>query len=395
VALKGDLSSLALSTVLQILSSEGKTGALEIVSGPKKAVIYLKNGKIIAASSGAKGLRIGHILYQRQLITRDQLQEVLKEAGTARRPVGEVILARGYLGQDTLGEAVREQVREAVLALFFWPEGGFQYRDCPLDFDERVFQEINTMEVVLEAARRMDEWAVLKKAIPSDTMVFRRNEPSGEHQEPVSLDSGEHRLLSHLDGSKSVADIVRETGAGEFTVYQSLYAMASSGLIQQVEQPEAADREPQGESLARLLPIYHDVLVAISRHLEDHVGKAFSEKLFMGCKASLPTEHQVVVAPYQTRLSSAQNVEQVLAVVFKRYQGTAAISPVAGAFNELVSCLLRQEADILGGKQSLHTINRILELLEAMEKYRRGEQRLLVIRGIRGTLSRVAAALGK
>ena len=82
MAFKGDLKSLTLSTVLQILSSEDKTGILEIVRGPTKSSIYLKDGKIIAASSGHKQLQLGALLYSKELITKDQLREAVEEATT-------------------------------------------------------------------------------------------------------------------------------------------------------------------------------------------------------------------------------------------------------------------------------------------------------------------------
>ncbi len=79
------------------------------------------------------------------------------------RMLGEVLLAMGYIEMNALKEVVRQQVQEAVLDLFFWKDGFFEYRDCIVEFDEDGFQEINTMEIVMESARRIDEWNELKK----------------------------------------------------------------------------------------------------------------------------------------------------------------------------------------------------------------------------------------
>ena len=157
VDLKGSLKSLGLSTILQILSSENKTGVLLLTHGRTKRAICLKDGKIIAAS-GKEGLRLGQFLCDQERISHKQLQEALERARETGRRVGEVLLDLGYISENSLKELIRHQIREAVLEISLWLEGDFEYRDCPVDFDERGVEDINTMGIILEAARVFDEW---------------------------------------------------------------------------------------------------------------------------------------------------------------------------------------------------------------------------------------------
>ena len=158
VDIKGNLKSLGLSTILQILSSENKTGVLQFVQGNKIRSIYIRNGKIVAAS-GREGLRLGQLLYGKGLISQEQLQEALDKASETDKRVGEVLLDLGYLEEDDLKELIRYQIREAVLDISLWVEGDFEYRDCLLEFDERGVDDFSTMAIILEAAVRRDEWA--------------------------------------------------------------------------------------------------------------------------------------------------------------------------------------------------------------------------------------------
>ncbi len=158
VGIKGNLKSLGLSTILQILSSEDKTGVLQFVQGDRIRSIYIRNGKIVAAS-GREGLRLGQILYGKGMISQEQLQEALEKARETDKRVGEVLLDLGYIEEDGLKELIRYQIREAVLDISFWVEGDFEYRDCPLKFDERGVEDFSTMGIILEAAARRDEWA--------------------------------------------------------------------------------------------------------------------------------------------------------------------------------------------------------------------------------------------
>lgn len=392
MAFKGDLKSLTLSTVLQMLSSEDKTGVLEIVRGPTKSSIYLKDGKIIAASSGHKQLQLGSLLYSKELISKKQLRQAVEKATKSGKKLGEMLLAMGYVTQDTLKEVVRHQVRETVLDLFLLEHGEFEFRDCPVQFDEQVFDEINAMEIMLDAARRMDEWAVIKKVIPSDTMVFELSDLAREQAGELFMDTGELHLTSLLDGSKNVGEIVKESGAGEFSVYKILYAMATSKMVQPLAKGSAPAEEGV-EDIGTILPIFHDVLIIISRHLEEELGEGFFSKILTECKSSMEEEQRLVVEPYDVHLNAAKNMNQITAAVNKIYKGEALVSAVAKGFNQLLGCLLLQETEILGSKQTQNTIHRIRELLEAVERYRGGEGEFPLINGIKNTVSQVAAQL--
>ena len=157
---KGNLKSIGLSTILQILSLDNKSGILQFTNGQKRRAICLKEGKIIAGS-GQPGLQLGQILYQKGLISPEDLLEVLDKAKKAGKRVGQMLLALGYLKEDTLKELIRHQVREVVFDLLGWTEGDFHYQDCLVEFDDLVVQDINAIHLLLESAVRKDEWAAL------------------------------------------------------------------------------------------------------------------------------------------------------------------------------------------------------------------------------------------
>lgn len=395
MAFKGSLKSLTLATVLQILSSEGKTGVLEISREQTKSSIYFKRGKIVAASTGQKELRIGQILCDRGLISRDTLRQVLIKARNTKKPVGEVVVSLGFVSLMALKEIVRRLAREAVLDVFLWEEGTFEFQEGPVSFDETMTDEIEPMEIILEAARRMDEWAVMKKIIPSDTVVFQVSDQTRQQGRKVTLEAEELRLLSMLDGQKSVRDVVRESGTEEFDVYKTLYTMATSKLIRAAEKPAHPERKSETEERATLLQIYHDVVVTINKHLEEQLGKEFCAKLVSACKMSGPMAHQQILLAYQVGTSAEQNVRGTLAAASRIQKGDGAVSALGAAFKQFIGLLLRQETEILGSKQTLHTVGRIHELLEVVEKYRTGEAKSKLIQGIRETISQVVSGLEK
>ena len=158
VSLKGNLESFDFPTILQFLSSTHKNGILHIRHREEIRTIYFKDGKIIAASGG-EGLRLGKIVYEKGLISQEQLQLALVDTMKTGRRMGDVLLALDYLKEDSLKEIIRHQISETVLELSLWEKGDFEYQDCLIEFDERGIEDVNTMRIILEAAVRKDELA--------------------------------------------------------------------------------------------------------------------------------------------------------------------------------------------------------------------------------------------
>jgi hypothetical protein len=89
----------ALPTILQILSTDNRTGVLHFEQGQAIRAICLKDGKIVAAS-GRERQRLGQILYDRGLISQEQLEEALEKTKEEKKRLGEVLLDLGYINED-------------------------------------------------------------------------------------------------------------------------------------------------------------------------------------------------------------------------------------------------------------------------------------------------------
>ncbi len=166
VDFRGNLDSVDLATVLQMLASKEKTGILCLSRAHLKSVICLKNGNIIAASD-SNGLRLGQILLNKGLITNKNLRDALSTARKSEKLLGEILLSMNLIDDGVLRDVICQQVQETVLELFFWRDGSFEYRDCIIDFDQQNIREIHTMEIIMESARKLDEWDEIRKNPPN------------------------------------------------------------------------------------------------------------------------------------------------------------------------------------------------------------------------------------
>jgi hypothetical protein len=101
--------------------------------------------------------------------------------------LGEILVEKGKLDEQSLEEVVKDQTRAVVQELFSWGSGFFKFEAMPLPDREEigvdareflVVKGINTDEVLLEAARQLDEsGGALPGAGPSEPPRERRPRP--------------------------------------------------------------------------------------------------------------------------------------------------------------------------------------------------------------------------
>jgi hypothetical protein len=174
MAFQGSLSELHLPDIIQLVSVSGKTGVFRLIDGEHHGDIWLHEGRIVHAEH-----------------------------------------------EDLSGE-------EAVYALAIWRTGEFRF-EAGIASPRQTIQKSNT-NLLMEAARRLDEWRVLSKKIPSVELVpeFVILE-SREGQ--INLNTMEWLLLSKIDGQRSVKQIAGAAGMSVFDSAKLLYGLVATNLI--------------------------------------------------------------------------------------------------------------------------------------------------------------------
>jgi hypothetical protein len=187
---EGSLSELSFADIIQLLSVSRKTGVLHITNASHRGDVYLHDGQIVHALVGNVG-----------------------------------------------GE-------EAVYTLATTSLGSFQF-DLGIATELRTISQSNTT-LLVEAARRLDEWRLVSKKIPSTDLVPECVDQRGRDG-PISLGRAEWLILSKLDGRRSVKLIAAATGQGPFETAKVLYGLVAAGLVRL--------RKPIDVPIGRHLPV--------------------------------------------------------------------------------------------------------------------------------------------
>lgn len=234
MAIRGSLKEASLPDVLQLLAMGKKTGCLSVTHRNNFGSIYFDKGKICYASIVNRRDRLGDILVKSGLLTQAQLDETVEAQAKARgQRLGELLVARKLITREDLHAQIRIQIEEAVYFLFTWAEGTFNFESDIRPEEQDFLVSINPESLLLEGARRVDEWSLIEKKVPSFDLVFeldrRRLVESG-----VQLTAEQQVLLPLIDGRRDVAALVDASGLVEFEVGKALFGLASAGFLHRV-----------------------------------------------------------------------------------------------------------------------------------------------------------------
>ena len=195
MAIKGSLKEASLPDVLQLLSMGRKTGCLGLSFHDSFGSIYFDNGRIC-------------------------------HAAIVNRPL------------DT---------ENSVYTLFTWTSGTFNFEANvePEEGAERV--SVDPQSLLLEGARRVDEWSLIEKKLPSFDVVFSLDRSKLMlNRDPLSPE--QEALLPLIDGHRDVNGLIRDSGLGEFEVGKALYGLLNANFLLPVGRKRTTPTLPRNAS---------------------------------------------------------------------------------------------------------------------------------------------------
>jgi tetratricopeptide (TPR) repeat protein len=234
MAIKGSLKEASLPDVIQLLFLGRRTGCLALADRHNFGTIYLDEGQIVYASIVNRRDRLGDILMRNGRITPEQLQQAIdSQRGDREHKLGEILVGKGILTRAELEEYMRLQIEEAVYFLFTWTSGTFNFEAGVRPEREDFLVRISPEYLLLEGARRVDEWSLVEKKIPSFDLIFSVDQQHIGQSAP-ELSPEQKRLLPLVDGTRDVRQLVDESGMAEFDVGKALFGLITAGFAHRV-----------------------------------------------------------------------------------------------------------------------------------------------------------------
>ncbi|MCX7805919.1 MAG: DUF4388 domain-containing protein, partial [Planctomycetota bacterium] len=305
---KGSLDTFNLADVFQNLSLNQQTGTLRLVAGSGACRnVYFASGHIKYLDRGDdKPLIPAEAFAVRGLASREQLDHAIAKASETGRPVGECLIDIGACSREQVDALFQHQIEEDIYELFGWEKADFEFTEGDpgagrfadqVGFTKNV--KIQVSGLIMEAARRIDEWERIRQQIPSpkEVYVFEESAAKAVAGGEIELDPIERRVFSLMDGIRDVGDLIADSCLSAFEVAKALSGFLQNGMIRpaRVEELRAAAEkcEKAGERV-KCIKLYERILAVGGEDVG--IRKALAEACVAAGNAEKAAIHMNVLA---------------------------------------------------------------------------------------------------
>jgi hypothetical protein len=256
MALSGTLKDFGIADILQLIGQQQKSGILQIESPDGQVDVTFNDGNVAAAieKKRDKSNLLGSLLLRAEMITPEQLEEALNEQSRTLKRLGDILVNRALLSEMQLSQLARMQATETLYRLFHWKQGTYEFTQGPVEPGKSSFEPLKAQAILLEGFRRMDEWPLVRKRIPSNQCTFeRKNDLPLDDEDPGSTDVGlapldaggssqapgeRHKLLFKLAVPGRTAEkLIDLSRLGEFEALKGLEQLVEWGFLKVVQPP--------------------------------------------------------------------------------------------------------------------------------------------------------------
>lgn len=271
MALKGTLKDFGIADILQLIGQQTKTGVLYIKSKAEEVEVSFLSGSVARALCKTRKSRelLGAMLVRSGLVTEEQLEEALEIQKRTLKRLGDILVVEGHLTADQLREMTQLQTTETLYKLFTWKTGSYEFIQQDVEHDNAQGQPIRPESILMEGFRRIDEWPMVRKRIPSNVLAFERlkhldppplpQDANGDEVDaaldaalesaksppapvPKTIGRQERLVFKLADPGIDVQRIVDVSRLGEFEACKALYNLVEAGFLKPVATTAPVDR---------------------------------------------------------------------------------------------------------------------------------------------------------
>lgn len=263
--LSGKLSEIKLPTLLMSLHRDGETGVLSLADGHFKRNLYVKEGKVVFATSTNPDDRLGECLLRRGLITVPQYLESTRALSQGRRQ-GQVLVDMGALTPESLVEGVTQQLYDIVFSLFELREGTYQLKLAAFSSVEMITLSVEIPFVVFRGMDRLTSWGPIFAAMGDPATRLRHAADMPAFVPHLELTPDQEHVLGLCRHGMAISSILDASYFSHFQTYRLLWILLTMGIIER----EAEGRKAQdgASSPEALLDRYNDLYAYIHHHVD-------------------------------------------------------------------------------------------------------------------------------
>lgn len=200
-------SSLTLAEIIRDAFLEERTGTLELARGEAMKRISFDRGMIVAAESGEAAEDLGRRLVADGKISSGALAEAVR-AVKEPNDLHQALVNRGLVTREGLQQTARVILNEVLEEAFRWDAGTARFDEAAGPPEALESDVVSTFEVLLHGVRGMASFDTIREAMKGVSNRLALQAPSPVPVDRLALSPAHGYILSRVDGTSSVADVL-------------------------------------------------------------------------------------------------------------------------------------------------------------------------------------------
>lgn len=225
IRLAGEISTPGgICEVFALIAQAGWRGELVVSEVGSTRSLFFERGSVVGAETTVAQERLGHVMYRYGMLSEQERRRVAAQVKHGGR-FGSASVELGIVSQEAVYRSLRYQIEDIAFATFAVSEGTFAFFD---DFDPSrlvSLQLVSAQRLLMDGVTRMDEIRYFREKIPTADHVPVRDAAKGPPPEEYAT------TYEAIDGMRSIQDLGRLTGRGEFAITKDVYGLVTSGHV--------------------------------------------------------------------------------------------------------------------------------------------------------------------
>jgi len=255
MAIHGSLSTMPLSELLVWVQTNNRSGRITIMRDNNEWELTVEGARVTGYLGPETRDNLGHIVVTSGMLTEEDLRAAYQYQRETGSGLQGALLERGMLTREELEECLTELATESIYDLFIDLPGEFVFSelvvggfDIEMEGEENLPLSLPVNGLLMEGARRQDEWNHIRERFPRDDITVEIN----HDKLPIdTLGVRERRIMASLSAGQSISDICLEMRAPIPSVLRILAAFEAEGAVE-VKRGEA-DIHPRGARVEELM----------------------------------------------------------------------------------------------------------------------------------------------
>jgi hypothetical protein len=243
---KGKIADFGIPEIFQLVSSQGKSGALTIRGDDRETSFLFSEGMIVEVLPDrhrAQSNLLGNMLVSAGYLTAEELRRMLGLQEKEGKRLGDILVEKGKVSREILGKYLYLQVKDSLYYSLRIKEGDYRFEGFAVRPPPWMGARLRADVLLMEGMQFLDEYPLLREKFPHGH--FQVGRKKGVKIDPSVLPEDERGVWDSVDFSPDPYRVFRKACLTWYEGLKAMWGLWDRGLVEittaDVEMPDPGE----------------------------------------------------------------------------------------------------------------------------------------------------------